>query len=269
RVPRAVLRKHHRLAAPVSRMPGRVFVTGGSGLVGAALLRRLARDGRETVALARSERSSAVVAGLGARPARGDVLDPDGLADSMRGCDVVFHVAGAIQTCATDASLMVRTNVEGTRNVVEAAARAGVRAWGPPRPGGRRREPGFGAGARSGLRRRPPAPDAPARAPPRPGERPPVPRRRGGLRARTPPGRDPRGSRRAVPALRGVAHRPRGPRDRRAHDRRSTARVVRAGRCGGRAGGPHRGGVPGGRAPSPVLPGARAGARARAIVRRL
>ncbi|HZP90112.1 MAG TPA: NAD-dependent epimerase/dehydratase family protein [Actinomycetota bacterium] len=108
-------------------MPGRVFVTGGSGLVGAALLRRLERDGRETVALARSERSSAVVAGLGARPARGDVLDPDGLADSMRGCDVVFHVAGAIQTCATDASLMVRTNVEGTRNVVEAAARAGVR----------------------------------------------------------------------------------------------------------------------------------------------
>jgi dihydroflavonol-4-reductase len=111
----------------VSSVAGRVLVTGGSGLVGAAVLRRLAVEGRETVALVRSERASESVARLGARPVRGDVLDRDGLARALRGCDAAFHCAGVVGLCETDTVAMVRTNVEGTRNVVEAAARAGVR----------------------------------------------------------------------------------------------------------------------------------------------
>ncbi|HZP91007.1 MAG TPA: NAD-dependent epimerase/dehydratase family protein [Actinomycetota bacterium] len=108
-------------------MPGRAFVTGGSGLIGTAVLRRLALGGREAFALARSERSAAVVARLGARPVAGDVLDASGLDRAMRGCETVFHLAGAMRVCGPDVETMTRTNVEGTRNVVRAAGRAGVR----------------------------------------------------------------------------------------------------------------------------------------------
>jgi dihydroflavonol-4-reductase len=45
----------------------------------------------------------------------------------MAGCELVFHVAALVRTCRRDPSAMVRVNVEGTRNVVAAAARAGVR----------------------------------------------------------------------------------------------------------------------------------------------
>jgi len=102
------------------------LVTGGSGFVGGAVVRRLVEEGRDVVALARSDEAAAAVGRLGARPVRGDVLDPASLEAGMRGCDTVFHAAGVSQTCARDPRPMFRANVEGTRNVIEAAARAGV-----------------------------------------------------------------------------------------------------------------------------------------------
>ena len=104
-----------------------VFVTGGSGLVGRAIVERLAEDGRRTVALARSPDSARLLEELGARPVSGDVLDPSSLVEAMRGCDVVYHAAGLNAFCLPDPSPLYRVNVEGSRNVVEAARRAGVR----------------------------------------------------------------------------------------------------------------------------------------------
>ncbi|HWO69396.1 MAG TPA: SDR family NAD(P)-dependent oxidoreductase [Actinomycetota bacterium] len=108
-------------------MAGDVLVTGGSGFVGGAVLARLVAEGRSVRALARSGDAARAVEAAGARAVRGDVLDPSSLLEAMRGCDVVFHAAGVNAMCLPDPGPMLRTNVEGTANVLRAAAAAGVR----------------------------------------------------------------------------------------------------------------------------------------------
>jgi dihydroflavonol-4-reductase len=103
-----------------------VLVTGGSGFVGGALVTRLVSDGRDVRALARGDRSAAALAGAGAEPARGDLGDLGSLVEAARGCDLVFHAGGVNAMCLRDPEPMLRTNVEGSANVVRAAAEAGV-----------------------------------------------------------------------------------------------------------------------------------------------
>lgn len=107
-------------------MPGPAFITGASGFVGGAVLRQLAEQGREVRALARSPEAEARVTEAGAAVVRGDLFDPERLLAGMRGCSTVFHVAGVNATCLRDPAPMLRANVEGTANVVRAAAAAGV-----------------------------------------------------------------------------------------------------------------------------------------------
>ncbi len=107
-------------------MTGPVFLTGGSGFVGGALLRRLVGDGREVRALARSQGAADAVGAAGARPIHVDLFDIDGLRGAMRGCTVVFHAAGVNAMCARDAGPMCRTNIEGTASVIRAAHAAEV-----------------------------------------------------------------------------------------------------------------------------------------------
>jgi dihydroflavonol-4-reductase len=106
---------------------GSVLVTGGTGFLGRALVERLLSLGNLVKALARSDASSSALGALGAEPVRGDVLDLEALAATMRGCDFVYHAAGANAFCLRDPSPMFEVNVRGSRNVVLAAARAGVR----------------------------------------------------------------------------------------------------------------------------------------------
>ena len=102
------------------------LVTGGSGVVGRALLGHLVSD-REVRALVRSDHAAATVTALGANPVRGDILDYGSLAQAMDGCDVVYHVAGSNEMCLADPSVLFRVNVDGSRNALRAAAAAGVR----------------------------------------------------------------------------------------------------------------------------------------------
>jgi dihydroflavonol-4-reductase len=104
----------------------RVFVTGGSGVVGRALVERLVAGGDEVVALARSRPAEETVRSLGATPVHGDLFDEDALASAMAGCTVIYNVAGINTLCVDDPGPMLRTNVEGPPAVVRAAARAGV-----------------------------------------------------------------------------------------------------------------------------------------------
>jgi dihydroflavonol-4-reductase len=106
---------------------GRVFVTGGSGLIGRALVERLLRRGSAVVALARSDAAAGGLAGLGAEVVRGDLLDEESLAAGMRDCDVAFNVAGLNTLCPSDPAPLYRVNRDGARAVVRAAAAAGVR----------------------------------------------------------------------------------------------------------------------------------------------
>lgn len=107
-------------------MHGPAFLTGGSGFVGGALLRRLVEDGREVRALARSAEAATTVEAGGARPVLGSVFDHDALLEGMRGCETVFHVAGVNAMCGRDPAPMTRTNVDGSAAVVRAAGGAGV-----------------------------------------------------------------------------------------------------------------------------------------------
>jgi dihydroflavonol-4-reductase len=105
----------------------RAFLTGGSGLVGGAVLEGLVERGDAVVALARSDTAAAAVAARGAEIARGDVLDEDALTAGMRGCDLVYHVAGVNTHCPDDPAKLIHVNVRGAEAAVRAAARAGVR----------------------------------------------------------------------------------------------------------------------------------------------
>jgi dihydroflavonol-4-reductase len=78
------------------------------------------------VGLARSDQAAAVVAQRGARVVRGDVLDEDSLVAGMKGCELVYHVAGINTHCPEHPALLLRTNVQGAESAVRAAARAGV-----------------------------------------------------------------------------------------------------------------------------------------------
>ena len=104
----------------------RVFVTGGSGFVGGALLARLLERGDEVVALARSDEAERALTARGARTARGDVLDEDAMAAGMDGCALLFHVAGINTMCPSDPAGLFHVNVRGAEAAVRAAARAGV-----------------------------------------------------------------------------------------------------------------------------------------------
>jgi dihydroflavonol-4-reductase len=103
-----------------------VFVTGGSGFLGRAIVERLVAERRPVVALARSDASARLVERLGAQPVRGDVLETSSLVAGMRGCEVVYHAAGVNAFCLADPTPLFAVNVRGSRNVVEAAATAGV-----------------------------------------------------------------------------------------------------------------------------------------------
>ena len=104
----------------------KVFLTGGGGFIGGALASALQARGDEVIALGRSDHAAQSLAALDVQVVRGDVLDPAGWEDAMAGCELVFHVAGVNSHCPKDPSRLVRVNVEGTENVVRAAARAGA-----------------------------------------------------------------------------------------------------------------------------------------------
>jgi nucleoside-diphosphate-sugar epimerase len=102
------------------------FVTGGSGFIGGTLIRRLAREGWRVRALARSDKSAAAVAEAGAEPVRGDLDQVEAMRDGAEGADVAFHAAARLgQWGPWDE--FERVNVLGTRHVIEAGRRAGVR----------------------------------------------------------------------------------------------------------------------------------------------
>lgn len=109
------------------RHPQPVFVTGGSGFVGGAVVDHLVASGADVRALARSGASADRVRTKGANPVAGEVSDREALVAGMAGCDIAFHVAGVNTMCPSDPGAMYRTNVDGVRVVVAAAAEAGVR----------------------------------------------------------------------------------------------------------------------------------------------
>ena len=98
----------------------RALVTGAAGFIGAHVVDARADAGADVIAFDRSFPNDQPVS---TTQIVGDVLDPDALARAMADCDAVFHMAAVYSYRRADATLMQSVNVEGTRAVLEAAAR--------------------------------------------------------------------------------------------------------------------------------------------------
>lgn len=101
------------------------FVTGGTGFIGANLIRLLLQEGYTVRALVRPTSRLENLQGLAIEVVNSDLGDRD-LWQQMVGCQVLFHVAAHYSLWQTDREQLYRHNVMGTRNVLSAAQRAGI-----------------------------------------------------------------------------------------------------------------------------------------------
>jgi dihydroflavonol-4-reductase len=105
----------------------RTLITGGTGFVGGLVLARLVAEGRQVRALVRNPADRERLPDPRVELALGNLDDDEALARAADGCKVVYHAAGLNQLCLADPEPLYRVNVEGTRRLLEAARRAGVR----------------------------------------------------------------------------------------------------------------------------------------------
>ena len=102
------------------------LVTGGNGFVGAAVVRALLDRAERVRVLVRPGSDRRNLVGLNAEIAEGDITVGESLAPAMSGCRAIFHVAADYRLWVPDPERMNRTNIEGSVQVLDAAAAAGV-----------------------------------------------------------------------------------------------------------------------------------------------
>jgi dihydroflavonol-4-reductase len=102
----------------------RVLLTGASGFIGAQVASELSAAGADVRGFSRSAPPPEVRLSTWVR---GDVRDPRAVLRAMRGCEAVVHAAALYSYCRPATGAMEEVNVQGTRNVVEAAVRSGIR----------------------------------------------------------------------------------------------------------------------------------------------
>lgn len=109
----------------------RIFVSGGTGVIGWRTVRELGAAGHEVTALVRSDEKAALIERLGARPVRVSLFDPEPLTRAVAGSEVVINLATSLPSLsrvmfssAWRANDRVRS--EGSRNLVDAALAAGA-----------------------------------------------------------------------------------------------------------------------------------------------
>jgi nucleoside-diphosphate-sugar epimerase len=105
----------------------KALVTGANGFIGSALCRRLLQDGASVRAMCRAPARGQALAEAGAEVVGGDVQDSRVVHRLAEGCDLVFHVAAA--DISRSAAYQYNVNVQGTRNVIHAAHKAGAERY--------------------------------------------------------------------------------------------------------------------------------------------
>jgi nucleoside-diphosphate-sugar epimerase len=104
----------------------RVLVTGATGFTGGALANRLVREGQQVTAFVRSLSRAEPLRQLGVDCRVVDITKADEVLRAFEAFDRVFHIAALYRTETADRSEFTRVNVDATRNLAEAARRAGV-----------------------------------------------------------------------------------------------------------------------------------------------
>jgi dihydroflavonol-4-reductase len=105
----------------------RTFLTGATGFLGSHVARALCEQGADLRLLVRPTSDLRNLEGLRAETASGDLRAPVSIEKAMSGCDTVFHVAADYRLWVRDPNEMYRSNVEGTRAILEAARKNGVK----------------------------------------------------------------------------------------------------------------------------------------------
>jgi uncharacterized protein YbjT (DUF2867 family) len=105
----------------------RILVTGGTGVVGRSTVTALIQRGHVVHLLSRHTRRDAEQWAHGVYPVPADVTEPASVAGAADGCDVVLHLTGTVHE--RDGATLKRINVDGTRNILLEAVRAGVKRF--------------------------------------------------------------------------------------------------------------------------------------------
>jgi dihydroflavonol-4-reductase len=104
----------------------KTLITGATGFVGSAVVRQLIKAGHSVRALIRAGSDLRNLAGLELETVTGDLTDSPSLDRALAGCSILFHVAADYRLWVPRPKEIYDVNVTGTRNIMAAAARAGV-----------------------------------------------------------------------------------------------------------------------------------------------
>ena len=103
------------------------LVTGATGFIGSHIVKKLVDRGENVKILLRQTSKTSNIDDLEVERVYGDVLDVDSLKDAFKDCDTLYHTAGFVSFRKSDREKMERINVQGTKNVLNAALEAGVK----------------------------------------------------------------------------------------------------------------------------------------------
>lgn len=103
----------------------KALVTGATGFIGSHIAERLVARGDHVRALIRTSSDARFLQDLGVELATGDITDPRSLSGAMTGIDVVYHAAAVVSDWGPWRDFQ-RSTIDGTRNVLDGAAAAGV-----------------------------------------------------------------------------------------------------------------------------------------------
>ncbi len=104
----------------------RALVTGATGFIGSSILRELLAQGYQVRALVREQSNTRNLDELDIEVAFGDITSADSLGPALRGCTHLFHAAALYSFWVKERALLYKVNVDGTRNVLQAAKEAGI-----------------------------------------------------------------------------------------------------------------------------------------------
>lgn len=106
----------------------RNLVTGASGFIGSHIAERLIKEGEEVTALVRNASNTVFLKSIGVKLAYGDINKSASLENAVKGMDVVYHSAALTDEWISPAEAC-RVNIEGTKNILDAARNAGVKRF--------------------------------------------------------------------------------------------------------------------------------------------
>src|SRR5690348_15823937 len=107
-------------------MRGQALVTGASGFIGSAVVRKLLARGREVRCYVEPGAPQTNLDGLDVEIVVGDINDRAAIGRALEGCTALYHLAAIYKLWLPDNALMYEVNVEGSKTVLFAALRAGV-----------------------------------------------------------------------------------------------------------------------------------------------